>query len=272
MITSNDNSLIKKYQKLSSKKWRHIYQIVPLEGELLIKEALHSGMEFDYVLYSQDIEKTDMYRSVILSLLQKGVKCRAVSPKLFSKITFTDQPQGIAAVIKFIPHTAEEILASSNSVLVLYQVSDPGNMGTLIRSADAFGYDGVICTKGCVDPTNDKVVRSSMGSLFHIPVSINSIVLDLLSKLQSEDFISLIAEPDNGTAIDQLKINNSSVAVFVGNEVHGFCGTNELLEHEFMSTDYVQKCKIPMRGKAESLNAGVAGSIIMYEISKMLYS
>ncbi|ACB85391.1 TrmH family RNA methyltransferase [Natranaerobius thermophilus] len=265
MITGENNSLIKKYRKLKSKKWRQEYQLVPLEGSLLIKEALHSGVKFDFVLYSADQEVINANEDLLLEIHNQQIPAYSVDPSLFQKTAFTETPQGILAVCTFNEGDLESLTSEKKDILILYQVQDPGNMGTLIRSADAFGFQGVVCSKGCVDPTNDKVVRSSMGSLFHIPVVMNSEIDQLFQVLQREQYFILFGDKSGSKPIMTIDLSNTAVALFVGNESRGLQDLN--FDQKFNQVRH-QKVEIPMFGKAESLNAGIAGSIMMYELSK----
>ena len=140
--------------------------------------------------------------------------------------------------------------------VVLENVTDPGNMGTLIRTADAAGADGIFLSKGCVDIYNPKVIRATMGSIFHLPIYRNLNLMDLMEDFKNNNVKTLAAHL-KGTSTPYKVDMTTACAVIIGNEANGL--SDEISE---MASDLV---KIPMPGKAESMNAGIAGGILIYE-------
>ncbi|OWZ82866.1 TrmH family RNA methyltransferase [Natranaerobius trueperi] len=263
MITGENNYYIKTYRKLRQKKWRHQQQLVPLEGVKLIEDAFLNNVEFEFILYSYK-NTNETQKKLINELCQSGVRCYEIDPQLLKKIAFTETPQGLLGSCKFKGDSLSKIMQSSKNLLVLYNVQDPGNAGTLIRSADAFGFDGVINIKGSVDPTNDKVVRSSMGALFHIPIALNINLEEFQNYLSQFSFRVLFGEVYGEYTLDQLELDDNPIVLVIGNESNGLDGfdiVDDLKKVSFPT-------KIQMYGNSESLNASVAGSVMMYEVAK----
>ncbi|NMA64848.1 MAG: RNA methyltransferase, partial [Clostridiaceae bacterium] len=150
----------------------------------------------------------------------------------------------------------DELLAELKRIIVLENVQDPGNAGTIIRTADAFGFDAVIFSKDSVDPYNSKVIRSTMGSLFHIPVIISKDIYSTLEKMKDYGLTIIAAHPREAELCYEADISQN-IAIVIGNEGSG------LSEKILNIAD--KKIMTPMKGSAESLNASVAASILLYE-------
>ena len=157
MITSTQNSQVKDWRKLHTKKYRVKTNSFLIEGYHLIEEALKSGWVIEMIIVQDGIELPDWLAQQRYQLVDQHV---------FSAISQTEAPQGIAAVVKIKDASAP----SGDYLLLLDQVQDPGNLGTMIRTADAAGFSQVVLGKGTVDVYNDKVIRASQGSIFHIPI------------------------------------------------------------------------------------------------------
>ncbi len=238
-ITSLDNQLVKKITSLHQKKYRDQYNEFFIEGVKLIKEALEYKIDINCVLYSS--ENLDY---------KFGVSTYKVTKEIMAKITDTSTPQGIVAVCKIPKY---EII-KKEKLIYLDRVQDPGNVGTIIRTADAFGFDGVLLSKGCADIYSPKVVRSTMGSLFHLPIC-QDVSLDTLKSLNNKIYSSTL---DTNTFINDIKVQPPFVLV-IGNEGQGISNEVKNITDEFV--------KINMVGNAESLNASIAAGILMYEFS-----
>ena len=233
IIESNQNKIIKEVNSLKAKKERDKTGLFILEGKRLVDEIPNSW-EIKYLLkaesYSEDINFENVY---------------TVKDSLFEKISETVNPQGILADY-----------SNSPFFVVLENVTDPGNMGTLIRTADAAGADGIFLSKGCVDIYNPKVIRATMGSIFHLPIYRNLNLMDLMEDFKNNNVKTLAAHL-KGTSTPYKVDMTTACAVIIGNEANGL--SDEISE---MASDLV---KIPMPGKAESMNAGIAGGILIYE-------
>ncbi len=239
-ITSTENKIYKQTKKLLNRSERTKTGLFIAEGQRIVKDAVESGVaECIFVSHGYVCTEYDLpvYR---------------VSEKMFSALSDTETTQGILAVCKMTDNCMKEI--SGDTLLVCDGVSDPGNLGTLIRTAECSGISGVVLLKGTVDPYSPKVVRATMGSIFRMPVYFAQ-VQDIREHLGD---YSLVATVLDGSE-DLYNITfPKKTAVVVGNEARGI--SNEIVELAQIRT------LIPMCGNSESLNAAVAGSIVMYEI------
>lgn len=245
IIESNQNKIIKEVNSLKAKKERDKTGLFILEGKRLVDEIPNSW-EIKYLLkaesYSEDINFENVY---------------TVKDSLFEKISETVNPQGILAVCHIKEFDVTNVdYSNSPFFVVLENVTDPGNMGTLIRTADAAGADGIFLSKGCVDIYNPKVIRATMGSIFHLPIYRNLNLMDLMEDFKNNNVKTLAAHL-KGTSTPYKVDMITACAVIIGNEANGL--SDEISE---MASDLV---KIPMPGKAESMNAGIAGGILIYE-------
>jgi TrmH family RNA methyltransferase len=243
IIESHQNKVIKEINALKTKKERDKTGLFLLEGERLVSEA--QGTE--YIVISEDykgfIPQTDrVYR---------------VKSTLFSALSETVNSQGIIAVCRQPIGDEAEVFSKKNPlIVVLENVNDPGNMGTILRTADAAGADAVFVSKGSTDVFNPKTIRATMGSIFHLPIIRNVSMPELLCKLK-ENNITTIAAHLRGTSTPYSVDMCKGCAILIGNEANG-------LTDETSKTADVPVL-IPMPGKAESMNAGIAAGILIYE-------
>ncbi len=244
-ITSKQNPFLKQVLKLHTKKGRLKQGEYILDGLRIVSHAIEQQCDISCLIVTEDcidqIETLD-YNGVIYK----------VSGSIMKMIVETETPQGIAAVLKI-----SEPKLIPGKVLLLDQIQDPGNLGTLIRTADAAGFTSVMLRKGCTDPYSQKSLRSSMGSIVSIPVLVNQDLDEIISLKASHQIYGAALE--GGTPYQQITYNNQSVLI-IGNEGNGI--SKEVL-------DLVdQRVYIPMHGDVESLNAGIAGGILMFEMVK----
>lgn len=251
-ITSMSNQIIKEVRSLSNKKGRRTAQAILLEGFRLVKDALDSGAGVRYLIISDSFsQKEELFLSQ-----RTNIKLLQVPDELFSRISEINSPQGILAVAEKPVYDKKEIISRVKRVIALEDIQDPGNLGTIIRSADACGFDAVLLSKDSVDPYNPKVIRSTMGSLFHIPVIIEENFYQALYELKSKNMLLAAADIKNALPCWQADMSEN-VAIIIGNEGKGLSEKIiELVDITIM---------IPMPGKAESLNASAAASILIYE-------
>lgn len=245
MITSTQNSQVKDWRKLHTKKYRVKTNSFLIEGYHLIEEALKSGWSIEVIIVQDGIELPDWLAQQRYQLVDQHV---------FATISQTEAPQGIAAVVKIKDASA----TSGDYLLLLDQVQDPGNLGTMIRTADAAGFSQVILGTGTVDMYNDKVIRASQGSIFHIPI-IEADLAEFIQILHSQAYTVFASALDNAIAYDAVG-EFDKVALVMGNEGSGIAP--EILE----LAD--QRIKIPIYGQAESLNVSIAAGILMYQLRK----
>lgn len=254
-ISSNKNPLIKEIRSLNKKKHRWENRLFIIEGLKIIEEAISNEIKIKNIIISDSFLETEegicFYKRI--SHINNLVK---VNDSLFKSISDTENPQGIMAICEFNIRDISEIDNFEKPfMLFLDGIQDPGNMGTIIRTADAFNLDGLILGQGSVDPYNPKVVRSTMGSIFRVPLYICQDSIESIIGLKKKGFY-IIASSLDGASIYNIDFNKKLLCI-IGNEANGV--NPEILKIA------ENKLKIPMPGSAESLNAGVAASIIMYE-------
>lgn len=250
-IESKENNLFKEIRKLKERKNRNKSRKYIIEGFRLVEEAFKAGLLIEYlVIIDENDERLDKY---IKKYINEDVKVCKMSTNLFKELISTEQPQGVLAVAKMHKNTCE---LNGDFYVLCDKLQDPGNLGTIIRTAHAAGAHGIILTKGTVDIYNDKTIRSTMGSLFHVPVIYDDDDFTILKSLKEKNFkiVTTSLETESNFYDEDLK---GKVVLTVGNEGNG------VSEEVYRLSD--SKVKIPMPGKAESLNAAVAASIIMFE-------
>lgn len=253
MITSENNSQIKNIAKLlKSSKTRKEQGVFIIEGIKMFLEAKKFGL-VEKAYLSQDLYK-EWARDVSL----KEIDYEVVDKKVFKQITDTMTPQGVIAIVRMNKVAIEDVLVLDEVKLVfLEDLRDPGNLGTIIRTAEGAGMSAVILSKECVDIYNPKVVRSTMGSIFRVPFTYVEDIKEAMKKAQDAG-VTLYATHLKGEKFyDEIEYSNK-VGIVIGNEANGL--TDETASQ---ADAYV---KIPMCGKVESLNASVAASVMMYEI------
>lgn len=248
-IESKDNTFFKLAKKLKDRKGRNKEQKYIIEGFRLIQEAFKAGCKINSVVVNNDGEKK---LNQYLEQYMDSVKVYLMDDSLFSQLTSTENPQGIIAVVE-IEDNRENL--SGDFYLLCDKVQDPGNLGTIIRTAHAAGVTGIILTKGTVDIYNDKVIRSTMGSIFYVPI-IHDNDLSFLRGLKSEGF-NLVATSLQESKDFFREDLSGKIILSVGNEGNG------ISDEIFDMADI--KVKIPMPGGAESLNVAIATSIILFE-------
>lgn len=258
-ITSSQNPLIKEIKTLYKKKGRLKSRAFIIEGIKMVEEALENSYPIRYIIYTEGLSKTKD-GEIFLAKIGHLKNLIFVPNNIFREISDTDNPQGILAIANIQEKNIEEVHQIERPFLIyLDEIQDPGNMGTIIRTADAFKADGIIMTEGCVDPYNPKVVRATMGSIFRVPIYIGLSGINDLQILKDKGISIYSTSLEGSNPIYEVDYNKGFIFV-IGNESNGVSK-----EIQDLSTELI---KIPMPGKAESLNAGVAASIIMYEVMK----
>jgi len=225
-----------------------------IEGVKLLEEALRSGLNLGTVFFS---ESARPLAEKLLPQINARTETLVLPNALFNSIVPSDAPQGVAALLKLPAFSAAQLLdRSSNGPLVVAAgLQDPGNLGTILRSAEAFGAAGIFLTEGTVSPYNSKVLRGSAGSIFRLPwLRIAS--AELVPLLRARGFRLLATSSHKGTPLPQASWT-LPLAIFIGNEGAGL--SRELTRH------MDETLAIPQAAQVESLNAGVAASIVLYE-------
>jgi RNA methyltransferase, TrmH family len=250
-IESKDNNLFKNTKKLKERKNRNKSNKYIIEGFRLVQEAFKASVDVDYLIVTKDgNEKIDQY---LENHITENMKIYEISDNLFKELISTENPQGILAVINM---NAIKMQSNGSFYVLCDKLQDPGNLGTIIRTAHAAGVQGIILTKGTVDIYNEKTIRSTMGSIFYIPIHYDDDNLSLVKSLKDEGFNLVVTSLDTNKDFFQEDLLGK-VILTVGNEGNG------VSEEVFALAD--TKVKIPMPGNAESLNVAIATSVIMYE-------
>jgi RNA methyltransferase, TrmH family len=228
--------------------------LVGIEGEHLLIEAIRSGIEIATIFVRSGDE-------AVLDRLGPNAKGDVIElpPDIFASAVTTESPQGIAALVKPRTFALEDALRGERPMVAIAAgLQDPGNLGTLIRSAEAFGASGIITLSGTVTQWNAKAMRASSGSVFRLPVMATD-EEELFSRLQSSGIRTFAGVAEEGVAAPECNLAGP-VALFIGNEGRGL--SPEILRR----TD--ERITIPCIGPVESLNAAIAGSILLYEASR----
>lgn len=259
LISSRENNLIKETQKLvKSASKRHSEGLYVIEGVRLCSDAVLSNVVIYRVFFSQSAAVK--FKDLLCTLEEICESVYILTDKLFSQISDTKTPQGVMCVCKMANVTIP--FGKKDKYLCLEQIQDPSNLGTMLRTAEALGINGIILSKDCCDIYSPKVLRGAMGAVFRLPVMIAENFTDIIKALKQKGVNTIAAVPHSGAVkITMLSHEDKSpCALFIGNEGNG------LSEETINICD--MKITIPMKGRAESLNASAAASIAMWEILK----
>lgn len=255
-ITSKDNLMLRRMKKLESKKFRDKMGLFVLEGITVLKEAIEEGIGIEFVIYSDSFAENPESAAMIDKLQEEKVNIYSVDNRLFASVSGTETPQGIIAAVEKPEWNADEILAEGTNIIVLDRVADPGNMGTIIRTAEAAGFSGILAIKGSTDIYGGKVSRSAAGALMRMPVLYADSPQDAVEMLKSKGKKIVCTDPRSDKNYYDVDLSKDA-AIVIGNEAAGVC------EELFGCADI--SVGIPMEGKTESLNAAIAASVMMYE-------
>ncbi len=270
MITSTNNDRIKNIVQLnSSSKARHTQNAFVAEGikmfmeapllcinEVYLSEELHDRINIA-VRYDDDNDEGQLLKKCAIKLKETGYE--EVSAQVFKKMSDTVTPQGILTVVREERHRLEEFLEGKDRsglhVLILENLQDPGNMGTMIRTAEAAGYDLIVANEGTVDMYNPKVIRSTMGSIYRVPVIYSQALSGDIDRLKDAGVQVYAAHLKAKRDYREISFGRR-IAVMIGNEGNGL--SDEIASK---ADEYI---KIPMQGQVESLNAAVAAALLMF--------
>lgn len=251
IIESTQNETIKRVKALHVKKGREAQGLHFIEGIRTVEEAVKSELPMPYAFLEEGHEEFEA------KLRERVTSVYTVSRKVMESLSQTDTPQWICACVQT-PDTCPPETYPEGLLIVLDTVQDPGNLGTILRTADAMGACGILLGEGCADPFAPKALRATMGSVYHIPVWRGELLLEA-TKLKEQQFTLLCGHLQG---CEELPALEGSCALIIGNEGRG------------VSEELASKCylyKLPMYGKAESLNASVAAGILMYAVSQRLH-
>jgi RNA methyltransferase, TrmH family len=260
-IEGRHNALVKQLRQAFAHAERTEDGSCAIEGLRIVEEAIRSGLRFRAVFFKESAQNL---AERLLPQIGANVDSLLLPDKLFDGIVPSESPQGVAALLRLKEFSFADLLQrlQVGPVIVLAGLQDPGNLGTILRSAEAFGSAGVVLGEGTVSPFNSKVIRASAGSIFRLPLILTKAAggLDEISaKLRAQSVRLLATSSHKGTPLDQTDLRGP-VAVFVGREGSGLPRAVVGQADELIA--------IPHLPQVESLNAGVAGSIVLYEAAR----
>lgn len=251
---------LKTLNKLDQKKYRQEFGCFIVEGKRGVLDAVQAQADVIQLVVTESFmqQQREYCQQPVLAAFFEQKKVLVVSVSDFSQLTETITPQGIAAVVT-IPNSTIDDLKKGRLLVLLEDIRDPGNLGTMIRTADWFGVDGIILAGGA-DPYQPKVVRSSMGSLFHVPLFISKDVANEISLLKNANFQIVVTRPEVAQTEPLLPLAEQKQCLVFGSEAHGTSPQLDELADRALS--------IGKFGQAESLNVAVSFGIVMNEVRK----
>jgi RNA methyltransferase, TrmH family len=258
VITSPSNAAVRAARKLAraSARARAGGQFL-LEGPEGVREALAAGHPPATVLATE--RAAARHAGLLNQARAGGSQVVLVAEPLLAGVAQTATPQGLVAVVPGVTRALDGLPAAPRLVCVLAEVRDPGNLGTVIRAADAFGADVVATTRGSVDPQGPKAARAAAGSLFHLPVVAGVPWPNLRSALRERHLRLVGADPHAPDTVDSAPLHEP-VALVLGNEAHGLPAE--------VRADLDLAVRVPLAGRAESLNLAAAAAVLLYEAAR----
>ena len=256
MLTSVQNPLVRQMAGLKDKKGREASGLFLVEGVRFVEEALESGVEVVQVMYSPALLHSERGQKLLAHAAGRKLGLHTVSDKVLGYIADTENPQGVVAAVRVLAHSLESLEVENPVLVVVDGVQDPGNLGTIIRTAVAAGAHAVLCTQGSVDIYNPKTMRSTMGAVFKIPCIQGLAHTDLVNWLKKREIPILIAEAD-GEEVYYSTDLLPPLAVVIGSEGSG--------PSEFIMGKATRRIRIPLSNEVESLNAAVAAALLLFE-------
>lgn len=260
-IEGRHNALVKQLRQAFSRAERTEEGDCAIEGLRIIEEAIRSGLRFRAVFFRESAQDR---AERLLPQIGAHVETLLLPDKLFDSVVPSETPQGVAALVRWKEFSIEHILERRQlgPILVIVGLQDPGNLGTALRSAEAFGSAGVILGEGTVSPLNSKAIRASAGSIFRLPVVVAKAegnLQEVSKRLRSENVRLLATSSHKGTRVDQANLTGAN-AIYIGSEGAGLSRDVTAKVDEIIA--------IPHAPQVESLNAGVAASILLYEAAR----
>ena len=262
LITSKDNKIIKlAYNLINNKKSRDENQMFVIEGIKTINEIPETWTIKNIIISNDFYKNIELISCIKNKNALESILC-VCSESVFKSISTMINPEGVLAIVCKNKYELSEIINDNSikKVVLLDDIQDPGNLGTIIRSADAMGINAIITSDKSVDLYNPKVTRSTMGSMFHLPIIDKVNIVDALKVLKIAGFKVYSTSLNTTKYMDEINLKDDKICAVIGNEAHG------VSEEVINNSDEV--FKIEMKGNAESLNASIAASIIMYELAK----
>ncbi len=257
-MLSRKNTRVKYLRRMEIRRFRDREGTFLVEGLRSVEEALNSGWPVEMLVYCTKIMENRRGKTLLERAAAVGVEPAEVEEKLFRELAKTETPQGVLAVVRQCGAGLEDMRVVDNpALLVLVDgVQDPGNLGTIVRSADAAGAGGVILLKGTADIYNPKALRATMGSIFHVPVVQNLSPSEALSYLSQRGIKTVAGDPRGEKLIYESDLTVPCVLV-AGGEARG--------PGESVLKRVSERVRIPMPGWTESLNVAISAGILLYE-------
>ena len=258
-ISSFQNPSVKHAVKLRERRDREKEQLTLLEGYRELTRGQEYGMKIVECFFSPEQFLGENEYPLLESLAQNGVKVMQVTPQILTKLAYRDRPEGLIAIAKMKRHTLEDMPIVKNGLyLVAEAIEKPGNLGSMLRSADAAGVDGLIICDKCTDIYNPNVIRASTGALFSVPLA-EATSEEAMAWLRKNNIKTLAATPHTDKKYTDVDLTQA-VAIVVGREQTGLT--------DFWLNDSDLKVVIPMLGKIDSLNVATATTILLYEAAR----
>jgi TrmH family RNA methyltransferase len=260
-IEGRHNSLAKELRQAFAHAERTEDGYCAIDGLKIVEEAIRSGLKFRAIFFRQSAENlADRF----LPQIGANVETVVLGDQLFDSTVPSESPQGVAALVRIKDFTLDDALERLHvgPLIVVFGLQDPGNLGTILRSAEAFGSAGIVLGEGTVSAINSKVIRASAGSIFRLPIvaaKSSDATQKLFSKLREAGVRLVATSSHKGAPLDDAKLTES-FAVLIGNEGSGLPRTVLSQVDELIT--------IPHASSVESLNAGVAGSLVLYEAAR----
>ncbi len=253
VITSKDNEFVKYVKKLKEKKYRDQSQEFIIEGIKLVKEAIEEKANIKQIIICDNCEDSGIIPKDLMYEIAK-YNCVYVTENILKTMSDVNAPQGIMAIIER-NNNENNIDYNQDIIVVLDDIQDPGNLGTILRTVDSIGLNQILVSKGTADCYNPKVVRSTMGAIFRIKIIECADLEQTLKEIQKNNFKLVVSSLQTNNSLYDINFNKK--VIIIGNEAKGVEPQIQKMADE--------KIKIPMLGKTESLNASVATGIILYE-------
>jgi len=229
-----------------------------MEGEKILSGAIDAGAELESVFVASDVPVSTEVQRLVDRAAAAGVRIFDLAPGVMERVADTVTPQPVLGIVRT-PRADLSDLAKVDFVVVCVDVRDPGNAGAVVRAADAAGAGGIVCCAGTVDPYNPKTVRSSAGSVLHLPVVVGGDPEEVLKVLGGFGLRRFAAVAHGGLVHTEADLS-TPVALIFGNEASGL--SDGLLAH------VDGRVSVPMSGKAESLNVSMAAAILCFEVAR----
>ncbi|MFO7947426.1 MAG: RNA methyltransferase [Armatimonadota bacterium] len=261
-IDSPKNQHVKLFRSLLNKKRRNDAGLCPLEGVRLLSGAIRAGAQIEAVYVCEELLSDEDPLTMAEMLENEGIVRHDLTQRAFESMTDTENPQGIAATAKIEYASLDDVAPEGPSLyLMLHDIRDPGNMGTLVRSAAAFDCRALVILGSCVDLFNPKVIRATAGGVFAIRLV--EVSWEVAGPWADENDIVTVAAAVEADERSDMAEYGERTALVIGSEAHG-------LPQEVLTQTDLQ-VRIPMSADVESLNAGVAAGILLYEIYTQMH-